>query len=809
MKKWQDKEEFKKIFTEKAHVLWEKELRDLTLNEVYQTIAYMIRDLVSEDWIRTNEVYAEQKAKQVYYFSIEFLLGRLLQSNLIGIGLEDICRQGLEDLGWKLEDVVPQERDPGLGNGGLGRLAACFIDSLAALQLPGHGCSIRYQYGLFNQRIVDGQQVELPDNWLVNGYPWEVKRVDKAVNVRFGGNAYMRPTEDGELECVHENYSSVRAVPYDVPVIGYHNDTVNTLRLWRAEYSREDLYRELTLGDRHRAFRYKNNVQLISRFLYPEDSTEDGRRLRLMQEYFMVSAGLQSIVRHYKRKYKESMYKFDQYIAIHINDTHPALVVPELMRILLDEEGMAWEDAWDITCRTVAYTNHTILPEAMEKWSIPMFQSLLPRIYLIVEEINNRWLKEVRRLYPGDENKARSVAILWDGQVHMAHLSVLGSHSVNGVAEIHSQILKDSTLHQFYTIFPNRFSNKTNGVTHRRWLIEANPQLSDLIDEAIGDEWRLEPSKLIRLKTVSSDSAFLDKLAKVKKARKEILADYIKKEYDTNIAVDSIFDIQIKRIHLYKRQLLNILGILHLYYTLKANPDLRVRPHTFLFGGKAASGYGEAKQTIKLINVVANMINRDKQVNKQLKVLFLENYNVSLGQLLFPAADVSEQISTAGKEASGTGNMKFMMNGAITLGTMDGANVEICREVGMEHCVIFGLRAEEVMNYYMHGGYSSWNMYSSDPRIRQLMNSLVDGSINGEHFGMLYESLLDRNDEFFVLKDFAAYCEAHTEISRRYANQKQWFHSSAINIAHSGYFSSDRTIQQYASDFWHIKPVKV
>lgn len=807
MKKWQDKEEFKAIFTEKAHILWEKDLKELTLNEVYQTISYMVRDLVSEDWIRTNKVYAKEKAKQVYYFSIEFLLGRLLESNLIGVDMEDICREGLSELGWRLDDVIPQERDAGLGNGGLGRLAACFIDSLAALQLPGHGCSIRYQYGLFKQKILDDQQVELPDNWLVNGYPWEVKRVDKAVNVRFGGNAYMRPTEDGDLECIHEKYSSVRAVPYDVPIIGYQNDTVNTLRLWRAEYSREDLYRELSLGDRHQAFRYKDNVQQISRFLYPDDSTEEGRRLRLMQEYFFVSAGIQSIIRHYKAKYKESLYHLDQYISIHINDTHPVLVIPELMRILMDEESMAWDDAWQITVRTVAYTNHTILPEAMEKWSIPMFESLLPRVYLIVEEINNRWLKEIRKLYPGDENKARDVAILWDGQVHMAHLAVVGSHSVNGVAEIHSQILKDSTLHQFYTCLPNRFSNKTNGISHRRWLIQANPQLTSLLDSAIGTSWHTQPSQLIKLEAFADDSGWQHELTKVKRSRKEILAKYIKDNYRVAVATDSIFDIQIKRIHLYKRQLLNILHVLHLYYQLKENPTMQITPRTYLFGGKAASGYGEAKQTIKLINIVANMVNHDRRVSKQMHVLFLENYNVSLGQLLFPAADVSEQISTAGKEASGTGNMKFMMNGAVTLGTMDGANVEIHREVGDDNCVIFGLRADEVMNYYLHGGYSSWNMYSTDTNIRRLMNSLVDGTLNGEHFGMLYESLLDRNDEFFVLKDFEAYCQAQKEIACRYEQKKDWLHASTINIAHSGYFSSDRTIKEYASDIWHIQPV--
>lgn len=810
MNTWKDKDEFKSIFTEKVHVLFEKELQDLTPTEVYQTVAFMVRDLVSEDWIRTNEVYDRDKSKQVYYFSIEFLLGRLLQSNLIGVGMEEVCRQGLKELGWDLDAIIPEERDPGLGNGGLGRLAACFIDSLAALQLPGHGCSIRYQYGLFNQRIIDDQQVELPDAWLTDGFPWEVKKVDKAVNVRFGGNAYMRPTEDGQLECVYEKYSSVRAVPYDVPIIGYHNHTVNTLRLWRAEYSREDMYRELSLGDRHRAFRYKNNVQLISRFLYPEDSTEEGRRLRLMQEYFMVSAGIQSIIRHYKKKISTDLRKFDKYVAIHINDTHPALVIPELMRILMDEEGLSWRAAWHVTVRTVAYTNHTVLPEAMEKWSIPMFKSLLPRIYLIVDEINRRWLRFVRKRFPNDEELAANVAVLWDGQVHMAHLAVLGSHSINGVAEIHSQILKDSTLHHFYRCFPNRFSNKTNGISHRRWLIQSNPQLASVLDDTIGTKWRQEPKRLIDFEAYADDGSVRDTLAAVKKKRKEILCTYIKDKYGLVIDTQSIFDIQIKRIHLYKRQLLNILHVLHLYYTLKANPSIHIIPRTYLFGGKAATGYGEAKQTIKLINVVARLVNSDRAVSKQMKVLFLENYNVSLGQLLFPAADVSEQISTAGKEASGTGNMKFMMNGAITLGTMDGANVEIHREVGDDNCVIFGLRANEVMDYYTHGGYSAWGMYSEDPDIKRVMDSLVNGSLGyGENFAMLYESLLDRDDEFFVLKDFKPYCKAQEEVARRYLDQDNWLRSSAVNIAHSGYFSSDRTIEEYVRQIWHIKAVTI
>ncbi|WP_036242365.1 glycogen/starch/alpha-glucan phosphorylase [Megasphaera vaginalis (ex Srinivasan et al. 2021)] len=810
MKTWHTKEEFKSAFTKKAGILYDKELHDLTRSEVYQIIAYMVRDLVSDNWIRTNKAYVEKKTKQIYYFSIEFLLGRLLESNLIGVDGEAVCREGLRDLGWELADILPEERDPGLGNGGLGRLAACFIDSLAALQMPGHGCSLRYQYGLFKQKMVDDYQVELPDNWLVNGFPWEVKRADKAVHVAFCGNAYMRPADNGELECVYEGASYVRAVPYDVPIIGYRNNTVNTLRLWRAEYSRDDVYRELSLGDRHQAFLYKDSVQRISRFLYPDDSTEDGRRLRLMQEYFMVSAGVQSIIRHYKKKYKAPLTAFADYMGIHINDTHPALVIPELMRIFMDEEGLSWNQAWQITVRTVAYTNHTVLPEALERWSIPMFKSLLPRIYLILEELNERWLKKVRTLYPGDEGKARDVAVLWGGQVHMAHLAVLGSHSTNGVAEIHSQILKDSTLHQLYTCFPSRFGNKTNGISHRRWLIQANPQLAALLDDTIGTDWHGSPERLEELMAYCNDASFLERLDGVKRERKRILGSYLLKQYGVSVDVDSIFDVQIKRIHLYKRQLLNILHILHLYRRLKDDPSLVIAPRTYFFGGKAAASYDEAKQTIRLISIVSRMINDDRRISKMLRVMFLENYNVSLGQILFPAADVSEQISTAGKEASGTGNMKFMMNGALTLGTMDGANIEIRRRVGDENCVIFGLRADAVMNYYIHGGYSSWEVYSSDENIRKVMDSLINGSI-GDHeiFGMLYESLLDRNDEYFVLKDFEAYCGGQREIVRRYKNRRSWLHSSAVNIAQSGYFSSDRTIRQYAADIWHIQGVKV
>lgn len=804
MRTWKSKKEFKELFVKKAEVLFEKSVKELSGKEVYQIIVAMIKDLVSDDWIQTEKEYNHKRVRQVYYFSIEFLLGRLLNTNLLNCGMEKVCRSALQDFGFNLDTILPEEPDPGLGNGGLGRLAACYIDSLAALQLPGHGCSIRYQYGLFDQRIIDGQQVELPDAWLRNGFPWETKKPDKAVDVRFGGQAYMRPGRGGTLVCVHEHYNTVRAVPYDVPVLGYQNRTVNTLRLWKAEYTRENMYGQLRYGDYRKALHYKDQAQQISRFLYPDDTTYEGRKLRLMQEYFFVSAGLQSIMSHFKKHYGPAKL-FDRYIALHINDTHPALIIPELMRILMDEEGMTWEDAWRITTNSVAYTNHTILPEALERWSIAMFREVLPRIFLIVDEINRRWLAAVRQRFPGNEDKAREVAILWNNQVHMASLAVVGSHSINGVAKLHSEILKKSTLRPFYTWFPERFNNKTNGVTHRRWLVESNPQLTELICDTIGNKWIHAPEKLLSLASFGEDKAFREKLAGVKQKRKEMLADYLYKEKNITLNPHSIFDVQIKRMHMYKRQLLNILHVYHLYCQLLENPDMDIIPHTFIFGGKAAASYGEAKITIQLINTVAKIIERDRRAADKLKVVFLENYNVSLGQKLFPAADVSEQISTASKEASGTGNMKFMFNGAITLGTMDGANVEIHQEVGDEHSVIFGLSAEEVQRYYQEGGYSSWDIYNSDPDVRRVLEVMEENPM----FGQLREALLDRNDEFFVLKDFKPYCAAQREIERRYRDADGWFRSSTVNIAHAGHFSSDRSIQEYADEIWQLTPVKI
>lgn len=793
MKVWKSTAEFKALFEKRAHILFDAEISTLTKFQVYDILASMVKDIISDAWLKTNNRYKAEQVKQVYYFSMEFLLGRLLQTNLSNLALESLCRKGLAELGWDLDEIIPEEADAGLGNGGLGRLAACFVDSLASLQLPGHGCSIRYEYGLFSQKIISGQQVELPDTWLRNGFPWEIKKTDKAVNVHFGGHAFVQASATGQLECVYENYTTARAIPYDVPIVGSHNKTINTLRLWKAELPREERKDNI----------YRHLIPKISLSLYPDDSNLEGQKLRLMQEYFFVSAGVQSIIRTYKKSHK-SLKDFAKHVALHINDTHPALIIPELMRILMDEEHFSWHEAWKITTAAVAYTNHTVLPEAMECWSIPMFKELLPRIYMIIEELHRRWIRIARRIYPHDEFKVSQVAILWNNQVHMAYLAVLGSHSVNGVAKLHTEILRHSVLQEFNNIFPERINNKTNGVTHRRWLIDSNPQLTALLDKYIGTGWHKKPEQLIKFKAFADDETVQEALAQVKRQRKAILADYIYHNYRVKVNLDSIFDVQVKRFHMYKRQLLNIFHIYNLYQELLKNPQLEMYPRTFIFGGKAAASYGTAKMTIKLINAIGEMINNDERVNSKLQVLFLENYNVSLGQLLFPASDVSEQISTAGKEASGTGNMKFMMNGALTLGTLDGANVEIHDRVGDTDSVIFGLKAEEIATLHAEHKYVAWDLYKEDERLRRILDFLYqEGDYN-----MLYDSLLDGNDEYYVLKDFASYCEAQREIGRRYADRRGWLHSSIVNIAESGYFSSDRTIQEYAKEIWQVKPVR-
>ena len=801
------KESLKARFVSMAHILWGRDISELTSHEIYTTIASTLKQNITENWIKTNKAYMERQEKQIYYFSIEFLLGRLLNTNLINLGEREIFKEALKDLGIDMEKFFAEEPDAGLGNGGLGRLAACFIDSMAALGLPGHGCSIRYQYGLFEQKIIEGNQVEIPDNWLKDGFVWEYRKPDKAIDVKFNGNAYMKEMADGSLKLVHEDYMSVMAVPYDVPIVGYKNNTVNTLRLWNAEVNRDfSDYGTLTQDQLRAKNDYRHFVESITQYLYPDDSSYEGRRMRLIQEYFFVSAGVQSIIRHYK-KTGMNLYELADKIAIHINDTHPAVAVAELMRILVDEEKMEWDDAWKITTGTVAYTNHTIMPEALEKWPVDMFKPLLPRIYMIIEEINRRHLETVRQRYPGDEMRVRELSILQDGQVHMARLAIVGGHSVNGVAKIHSDILKSDTLRYFNEYYPGKFNNKTNGITHRRWLIAANPELADLIDDTISTKWRKKPEALHALQEYTGDKPFLESLWKIKRLRKSALAQYTMEHNGIKIDPDSKFDIQVKRIHSYKRQIMNILHIMYQYHRLQNDPTYRMLPTTYFFGGKAAPGYYIAKETVRLINAVAKKINNDKSIKDMMKVVFIENFGVSIGEIVYPAADVSEQISTASKEASGTGNMKFMMNGAVTLGTLDGANVEIRDAVGQDNCVIFGLTAAEVLGYYATGAYSAWEEYNTNPDVHLVVDQLINGTYGDFH--SLYDYLVRENDEFFVLKDFSAYDRAHVEINKKYQQKFKWLASSAINIANSGRFSSDRTITEYARDIWNVKSILI
>ncbi len=803
------KKNLKTRFLTSAHIMFGRDIHELPKNELYKTVAAVAKQIISTNWIKTNKTYMDRQEKQVYYFSIEFLMGRLLKANLINLGIEEAVKEVLEDFDLNLDEIFEEETDAGLGNGGLGRLAACFIDSMAAHRLPAHGCSIRYQFGLFEQKILQGNQVEIPDNWLKDGFAWEYRKPDKSIYVKFYGHAYMKEMPDHTLQLVHENPMTVMAVPYDVPVVGYHNKTVNNLRLWNAEVNRDfSDYGMLTQEQIRAKNDYRNFVESITSYLYPDDSTFDGRKMRLIQEYFLVSAGTQSIVRHYLLTGMD-IHNFAQKIAIHVNDTHPALCVAELMRILIDEHEIEWNEAWAIVKNTIAYTNHTIMPEALERWPVGMFRELLPRIYMIIEEINRRHLDDVRARYPGDDAKVRAMSIIEGDEVHMARLAIVGGHSVNGVAKIHSDILKSTTLHDFYEFNPKMFNNKTNGITHRRWLMGANPELSNLIDETIGSRrWHRHPEQLDLLNDFVDDRSFLKGLEKAKNLRKEALAEYIKNHNDGLVLDPStIFDIQVKRIHSYKRQLMNILHIMYQYRRLKTDAGYEIPPTTYFFGGKAAPGYYIAKETIRLINAVAGRINNDRDIDGKLKVVFIENFGVSIGEIVYPAADISEQISTASKEASGTGNMKFMMNGAITLGTLDGANVEIREAVGDENCVIFGLKAGEVLNYYATGTYSAWDEYNGNEVVRNTLNQLVDGSYGD--FRSLYDYLLQGNDEFFILKDFNAYADAHEEVYRRNKKTREWLRSMAINIANSGRFSSDRTIDEYANEIWQVKPVMI
>lgn len=806
------KEEFKKAFIERLETLFGQSLDESSTTDKYVAFSALIRQIISKSWYQSNRQYRATKEKQVYYFSMEFLLGRLLGSNLFNLGLTNVCEQGLKELGINLSELEAVEQDAGLGNGGLGRLAACFLDSMASLQLPGHGCGIRYRHGMFEQKIVDGYQIELPDNWLKDGYIWEMRKADRAVTVKFGGQVRLE-AQGGRLVAIHENYEPVLAVPYDVPVVGANCNTVNTLRLWSAETNHFDLS-SFSKGDFLKAVEQKYSLEATSQILYPDDNYPEGKTLRLKQQYFFVSAGLQSIVRRYKRTHGSTpadLARIHEKIAIHINDTHPALAIPELMRILMDEEGLGWDEAWNTTCKTVSYTNHTILPEALEKWPVDLVQALLPRMYMIIHEINERFCAALWKKYPGQWERIREMAIIGDCHVRMANLAVVGSHSVNGVAEVHSEILKKEVMSNFHQYFPHRFTNKTNGVTHRRWLAKANPRLASLITETIGSGWLARPNELANLRRYAHDPAFQASVKAVKQANKAKLAAYIKDKMAITVDVNSIFDVQVKRIHAYKRQTLNALHILDLYNRLKADPAVDIEPRTFIFGGKAATGYYLAKRIIKFINTLAQVINNDPAIGGRIKVIFLENYSVSLAELIIPAADVSEQISTASREASGTGNMKFMMNGAVTIGTLDGANIEIRDEVGEDNIVIFGLTAAEVLNYYKNGGYNALEVYQGNPRLRLVVDQLMNGflPVSPDEFHSIHHSLLRTNDEYFVLKDFTGYAAAQEKVACLYRDPSRWQAMAVNNIAFSGRFASDRTVAEYAIGIWGIKPVVI
>ena len=782
-------------------------LDEASLWDKFSALVVLLKEKMS--LYRSINKHSMSQGKQVYYFSMEFLIGRLLQNYLVNFKIEDFVRAGLAELNINLDDLLEQEADPGLGNGGLGRLAACFLDSMAFLGIEGNGNGIRYKYGLFEQKIVAGNQVEVADNWLKNGYPWETRKPDKAVVVKFKGNVRMEQNE-GETTFYHENYESVLAVPYDVPIMSYDNPLyINNLRLWSAETTGGELDLAcFNRGEFNQASSYKSEVESISYILYPDDSSPAGRELRLKQEYFFVAAGLGSILRSYKKRNRSSsLQDLSRRAAVHINDTHPVLCIPELMRILMDEEGMGWDEAWNITVNTLSFTNHTIMPEAMEKWPIDLVKSLLPRIYLIIEEIDRRFKEDLTRRFLDNEEVIRNTQILKDGYVWMVNLAIIGSSSVNGVAQLHTEILKKEVFKDFYQIFGYKFNNKTNGVNHRRFLLAANPKLSHLITEAIGPNWKEDAAELQKLHVFRDDHSFLEQLANVKYENKCRLAEKVKAKQGIVLDPMSIFDVQVKRIHAYKRQLLNVLKIMHLYNKALNDPESLTGSQTFIFGGKAAPGYHYAKTVIKLIYALSQKIEHNPITCQKLKVVFIENFNVSQAELIYPAADISEQISTASKEASGTGNMKFMMNGALTLGTLDGANVEINQAVGMDNSFIFGLTAEQVLNYTRHGGYKPWDEYHASSDIRRCVDQLNPEFFDnmGGEFRVLYDSLMIYNDEFFVLKDFQSYIEMHEKLQTLYPNQKDWNRISLVNIAESGIFSSDRTIREYADKIWKIR----
>lgn len=791
------KKRFKEDFQRTLKEVFAIDIEEASAFEQYFSLGRLVKAYTSDEWQRTNKRYLEKQVKQVYYFSIEFLPGHLLKSNLLNLSILKLVREGLSELGISLEKLEDAEPDPALGNGGLGRLAACFMDSMASTGIPGNGNGIRYRYGLFKQKFLNGYQVELPENWLRNGNVWEVRKENKAVTIKFGGTVTLIQDKVGKLKPVYENSEIILAVPYDIPMIGYKNSIANNLRLWSAE---SPLHGEGEYSTEEQ----REGVKRITEVLYPDDSNYEGQLLRLKQEYFFVSAGIQSIVRHYKKLH----LPFDQMpekIAVHINDTHPTLCIPELMRILMDEENLSWEVAWDITVKVMSYTNHTIMAEALEKWSEDMIEILLPRMYQIICEINRRYVETTSPLH-GEELVQRTM-IIRDGYIKMAHLAIIGSHSTNGVAKLHSDLLKEKVLHDLYTVYPMRFNNKTNGIAQRRWLQLANEDLAKVLDETIGLGWRRNPSEMTLLNAFQNDQAVLAKLDKVKLKNKIHFATHVEEEMGIKINPKAIFDVQIKRLHAYKRQLMNVLEIIGTYLELKDNPDANIYPRVHIFGAKAAPSYTYAKQIIKLMNSVATLINNDKTIQDKLKLVFIENYGVSLAEKIIPAADVSEQISLATKEASGTSNMKLMLNGAITVATLDGANVEIRDSVGSDNIVLFGLTEEEVYQYYHDRNYNAKEIYETDPKIHRILNALIDGTIPGiqDEGHDIFDSLILHNDEYFVLKDFSDYAEAKKKIDLLYSNRQAWNKMSLLNIASAGHFSSDYTVLRYAEDIWDVE----
>ena len=802
-----DKEKFKKELESNVRMLFRRNLDEATTQQIYQAVAYSVKDDIIDNWIETHKAYEKQDKKMVYYMSMEFLMGRALGNNMINLLCYDEVRETLEELGLDMNLIEDQEPDAALGNGGLGRLAACFLDSLATLGYPAYGCGIRYRYGMFKQKIENGYQVEVPDNWLKYGNPFEIKRDEYAVEVKFGGYVDVE-MHNGRQKFVQKGYQSVRAVPYDMPIVGYGNHIVNTLRIWDAEAINNFNLDSFDKGEYEKAVEQENLARTICEVLYPNDNHMAGKELRLKQQYFFISASVQRAVAKYKQTH-DDIRKFHEKVTFQLNDTHPTVAVAELMRILFYEEGLEWDEAGEVTRKTCAYTNHTIMAEALEKWPIELFSRLLPRVYQIVEEINRRFVIEIQNKYPGDQEKIRKMAILYDGQVRMAHLAIAGSYSVNGVARLHTEILKKRELRDFYEMMPEKFNNKTNGITQRRFLLHGNPLLASWVTDKIGDDWITNLDHLKHLKVYVDDEKCQQEFMNIKYQNKVRLAKYIKEHNGIDVDPRSIFDCQVKRLHEYKRQLMNILHVMYLYNELKAHPDMDIVPRTFIFGAKAAAGYYTAKLTIKLINAVADKINNDSSINGKIKVVFIEDYRVSNAELIFAAADVSEQISTASKEASGTGNMKFMLNGALTLGTMDGANVEIVEEVGKDNAFIFGLSAEQVMEYEKNGNYNPRDVYNNNQDVRQVLTQLVNGFYspeNPELFRALYDALLEK-DTYFTLLDFDSYKEAHNRIDAAYRDEQHWARTAMLQTASAGKFSSDRTIEEYAKEMWHLEKV--